>query len=73
MYLKLESDLELTFYLQDDWLRLHQSGADRQSAAVLPSVRLLHLANAEKDEGSGQCAALSVRPAVGPAHLISDS
>lgn len=44
----LEADLELTFYLQDDWLRLHQSGADRQSAAVLPSIRLLHLANAAK-------------------------
>lgn len=69
----LESDLELTFYLQDDWLRLHQFGADGQSAAVLPSIRLLHLANAAKHEDAAQSAALSVLPAVGPAYLISDS
>lgn len=69
----LESDLELTFYLQDDWLGLHQSGADRQSAAVLSSIRLLHLANAAKHGNSGQSAALSVLPVVWPAHLISDS
>lgn len=48
----LESDLGFTFYLQDDLLRLHQSGADLQSAAVLPSVRLLHLTNAAKHEDS---------------------
>lgn len=68
----LESHPELTFYLQDDWLRLHQSGADGQSAAVRPRIRLLHLDDAAKYEDSGQSAAFSVLPAVGSAYLISD-
>lgn len=38
--------LELTFDLNGDWLRLHHCGADTQSAAVLPSIHSLHMANA---------------------------
>lgn len=73
----LESELELTFHLQDDWLGLHQPGADGQSAAVLPSICQLHAANAATHEDPGQSAALGTPtpphpPSVGPAYLISD-
>lgn len=38
--------LTLTFHLHDDWLRLYHSGADEQSAAILPSIHSLHMVNA---------------------------
>lgn len=69
----LESDLDLTFYLHDDWLGLHQCVVDGQSAAVLPSIRLLHLANAAKHGDARQSAACGVFPGVWAAYLSSDS
>lgn len=42
--------LKLTLYLHDDWLRLDHSGADTQSAAILPSIHSLHMVNAVKHE-----------------------
>lgn len=38
----------LTLYLQNDGLRLNHSVADTQSAAILPSIRSLHMVNAVK-------------------------
>lgn len=38
--------LILTFHLHDDWLRLYRSGADAQSAAILPGIHSLHMFNA---------------------------
>lgn len=46
---------QLTLYLHDDWLRLDHSGADTQSAAILPSIRSLYVVNAVKHEDTGQC------------------
>lgn len=68
----LESDLDLTFHLHDDWLGLYYFGVNHQSAAVLPSICLLHLANAAKHEDSHQSAAFSMFPAMWAAYLNSE-
>lgn len=65
--------MELTFYLHDDGLGLHQCVVDGQSAAVLPSIRLLHLANAAKHGDARQPAAGGACAEVRAPYLSSDS